>query len=81
MDEYNIDINHVIRHYDVTGKTCPNPYVKNNKLKTSWTWNEFKNILLEYRKNKTITIPETKETIKTTSTVTKTVKEMQTMLI
>lgn len=23
MSEYNIDINHVIRHLDVTGKTCP----------------------------------------------------------
>jgi len=39
MDEYNIPINHVIRHYDVTGKICPNPYVKNNGLKESWTWN------------------------------------------
>jgi N-acetylmuramoyl-L-alanine amidase CwlA len=38
MDEYNISFDHVIRHYDVTGKICPNPYVKNNKLKTSWTW-------------------------------------------
>ena len=36
--EYNISFDHVIRHYDVTGKICPNPYVKNNKLKTSWTW-------------------------------------------
>lgn len=57
MDEYNIDINHVIRHYDVVGKICPNPYVKNNKLNTSWTWNEFKNNLKQYRKDGTITIP------------------------
>lgn len=49
MDEYNIDIDHVIRHYDVNAKTCPNPYVKNNKLKTSWTWDEFKSKLLTYR--------------------------------
>lgn len=42
MREYGIDIDHVIRHYDVTGKTCPNPYVKNNRRKTSWTWSEFK---------------------------------------
>lgn len=49
MDEYNIDINHVIRHYDVNAKTCPNPYVKNNKLKTSWTWDEFKSKLMTYR--------------------------------
>jgi len=46
MREYHIDINHVIRHYDVTGKTCPNPYVLNNKRKTSWTWTEFKTRVL-----------------------------------
>ena len=42
MKEYGIDIDHVIRHYDVTGKCCPNPYVLNNKRKTSWTWEQFK---------------------------------------
>jgi N-acetyl-anhydromuramyl-L-alanine amidase AmpD len=42
MKEYNIDIDHVIRHYDVTGKCCPNPYVLNNRRKTSWTWEQFK---------------------------------------
>ncbi|MBQ1470982.1 MAG: N-acetylmuramoyl-L-alanine amidase, partial [Eubacterium sp.] len=41
MKEYGVSIDHVIRHYDVTGKCCPNPYVKNNKLRTSWTWDEF----------------------------------------
>ena len=50
MDEYGISADHVIRHYDVTGKICPNPYVKNNRLKTSWTWDEFKARLVEYRK-------------------------------
>lgn len=57
MDEYNISIDHVIRHYDVTGKICPNPYVKNNNLKTSWTWTQFKANLQQYRKDGTITIP------------------------
>ena len=51
MDEYGISADHVIRHYDVTGKICPNPYVKNNKLRTSWTWEEFKSRLAEYRKS------------------------------
>ena len=51
MDEYGISLDHVIRHYDVTGKICPNPYVKNNKLRTSWTWEEFKSRLAEYRKS------------------------------
>ena len=51
MDEYGISADHVIRHYDVTGKICPNPYVKNNRLRTSWTWDEFKSRLAEYRKS------------------------------
>ena len=80
MDEFNIDINHVIRHYDVTGKICPNPYVKNNKLKTSWTWTEFKNKLLKYRNTKS----DTKITIvddNTPASTNKSTKEMQQMLI
>ncbi len=27
MDKYNVDIYRVIRHFDVTGKLCPRPYV------------------------------------------------------
>ncbi len=57
MDEYNISIDHVIRHYDVTGKICPNPYVKNNGLNGNWTWDEFINNVKQYRSNGTITIP------------------------
>jgi len=51
MDEYGISADHVIRHYDVTGKICPNPYVKNNRLRTSWTWGEFQSRLTAYRNN------------------------------
>ncbi len=39
MDKYDIPADHVIRHYDVTGKICPNPYVYNDG---NHTWNEFK---------------------------------------
>lgn len=39
MDKYHIPADHVIRHYDVTGKICPNPYVYNT---TSHTWAQFK---------------------------------------
>lgn len=39
MDKYNVPASHVIRHYDVTGKICPNPYVYNT---TANTWDEFK---------------------------------------
>ena len=39
MDKYKIPADHVIRHYDVTGKICPNPYVYNH---TNHTWEAFK---------------------------------------
>lgn len=38
MKRHHIPINHVLRHYDVTGKICPNPYVYNT---TSHTWDQF----------------------------------------
>ena len=41
MKKYNVDINHVIRHFDVNGKPCPKPYVDNAK------WKAFKNKLTE----------------------------------
>lgn len=39
MQKYKVPADHVIRHFDVTGKTCPNPYVYNH---TKHTWNAFK---------------------------------------
>ena len=42
MKELNIPIGNVLRHYDIVNKICPNPFVYNNKYKTSWTWDEFK---------------------------------------
>lgn len=37
MERYMIPIENVLRHYDVTGKCCPNPYVLNEPM-----WDEFK---------------------------------------
>lgn len=37
MNKYNIPVSNVIRHYDVTGKRCPEPYVRNVDA-----WNTFK---------------------------------------
>lgn len=37
MKKYNIPISNVIRHYDVTGKLCPRPFVKNLTM-----WDNFK---------------------------------------
>ena len=42
MSDLNIPIQNVLRHFDICSKTCPAPYVHNNKYKTSWTWDEFK---------------------------------------
>lgn len=37
MKKYNIDVNHVVRHYDVSHKVCPAPFVNDENR-----WNEFK---------------------------------------
>ena len=37
MKKYNIPAANVIRHFDVTGKTCPEPYVRDTAA-----WNTFK---------------------------------------
>ena len=42
MEKYGVDAAHVIRHHDVTGKICPNPYVYNT---TKHTWDAFKKAL------------------------------------
>lgn len=42
MKKYNIPADHVIRHYDVTGKICPNPFVYNQG---KYSWNDFKNAI------------------------------------
>lgn len=42
MREYDIGIAYVVRHYDVTGKICPRPYIEGAK------WTEFKNLIMKY---------------------------------
>lgn len=37
MEKYDIPVENVIRHYDVTGKMCPRPFVEDEKL-----WLDFK---------------------------------------
>lgn len=43
----NLKEEHIIRHYDITGKECPRYYVRNEKQ-----WLKFKEDVAEYRKNK-----------------------------
>ncbi|MDO4301800.1 MAG: peptidoglycan recognition family protein [Clostridia bacterium] len=42
MAKHNVPIENVIRHYDVTGKVCPEPYVRDVKA-----WQEFKERLAD----------------------------------
>ena len=55
MKELDVDINHVIRHYDVVGKICPNPFVYNTG---KVSWDGFKKMVKDYydgKKNISIT--------------------------
>ena len=42
MEKYGVEADYVIRHHDVTGKICPNPFVYNTG---SHTWTEFKQLI------------------------------------
>jgi N-acetylmuramoyl-L-alanine amidase len=49
MLKYNIPVENVIRHYDVTNKICPAPFVENESR-----WLDFKNRLTENNTQQTI---------------------------
>ena len=49
MTKYDIDADHVVRHYDVTGKDCPAPMVQNTAL-----WEQFLDMLKEGDEEMTI---------------------------
>lgn len=44
MAKYNIPADHVLRHYDITGKICPAPYVYNTG---KHTWDQFQEAIRE----------------------------------
>lgn len=52
MRLYHIDIDHVVRHYDVTGKICPRPFVGEDNsynfkgMKCNELWLHFKDMIL-----------------------------------
>ena len=48
MKNYNIPIENVIRHYDVTGKKCPAPFVDD-----AAAWENFKKLVLKYYNGET----------------------------
>lgn len=45
MNYYQLDMDHLIRHYDVTGKNCPKYFVEHEDR-----WEVFKGFVEEYRK-------------------------------
>jgi N-acetylmuramoyl-L-alanine amidase CwlA len=52
MKQYNIDIDHVIRHYDVSKKNCPRPLVGDDineyyGISGNQKWQEFKQMIQE----------------------------------
>ena len=51
MQKYDISIESVLRHYDVTGKLCPEPFVRNQVQ-----WLDFKQKLIEKEGTQTIMI-------------------------
>ena len=56
MEKYDIPVDNVIRHYDVTGKMCPKPFVEDEKL-----WLDFKDRLEEEEVKRYNTIDEIPE--------------------
>lgn len=60
MKEYNISVDHIIRHYDVNGKPCPGIIGWNAESGDESKWKAFKN---RFCKNRTIKVPQaSKET-------------------
>lgn len=64
MKKYNVPVSNVIRHYDVTGKICPNPFVYNH---TKHTWTNFKNALIGATINTPVTESTSNNSIKENS--------------
>ena len=56
MQKYIIPVENVIRHYDVTGKMCPKPFVEDEKL-----WLDFKDRLEDEEVKRYNTIDEIPE--------------------
>ena len=48
MSEYNIPMDHLLRHGDITTKHCPSPYIDNPGDGPNWTWAKFKARVAEY---------------------------------
>ena len=62
MAKYGIDSSHVLRHYDVTGKKCPESFVRN-----PGEWVKFRQMIVgddEMEKNIQIKLNDKKKTVR-----------------
>jgi len=48
MSEYDIPMDHLLRHGDITTKHCPSPYIDNPGDGSNWTWGQFRARVAEY---------------------------------
>lgn len=48
MSKYNIPMDHLLRHGDITTKHCPSPYIDNPGDGPNWDWDEFRARVAEY---------------------------------
>lgn len=71
MEKYNIPIERVIRHYDVTGKICPAPLVNDT------AWAKFKRLL----KGEEIDMEELKKLQEQVNTLTKQIEKLESPMI
>ena len=46
--EYNIPLDHLLRHGDITTKNCPSPLKRDAGKGTNWTWEKFKSEVARY---------------------------------
>ena len=46
--EYNIPLDHILRHGDITTKNCPSPLKRDAGNGTNWTWEKFKSEVARY---------------------------------
>ena len=53
--QYNIPLDHILRHGDITTKNCPSPLKRDQGLGSNWTWGKFKEKVQAYMEGKTST--------------------------
>lgn len=46
--EYNIPLDHILRHGDITTKNCPSPLKRDQGKGKNWTWDKFKSEVARY---------------------------------